>query len=221
MREQADRVKLAGAFARAARTYWASVHPILRGELRHWRARAAEIPDPVLRQLALHSHNHKLENLEGAAAFATFVKPDQRAVVVRALVAFQAAYDYADIVSEQPSPTRGSTPSSCTPRCWPRCNPTPPTTITLPTTPTARTAATCASWWTPRATPLGRSRRMPSSRSRPAAAPSASASTRASTTPPTPAKCSPGGGTHGHPPAADCAGGRHAPRAPHRSGCSR
>ncbi len=104
MREQADRVKLAGAFARAARTYWASVHPILRGELRHWRARAAEIPDPVLRQLALHSHNHKLENLEGAAAFATFVKPDQHAVVVRALVAFQAAYDYADIVSEQPSP---------------------------------------------------------------------------------------------------------------------
>lgn len=106
MREQADRVTLAGAFARAAPTYWASVHPILRRELHHWRTRAAAIPDPVLRRLALHAHHHKRGNLEGAAAFATFVTPDKRTVVARSLVAFQAAYDYADIVSEQPNPDR-------------------------------------------------------------------------------------------------------------------
>jgi tetraprenyl-beta-curcumene synthase len=103
MSRQTDSVKLAGAFARAARTYWAGVHPILRRELRPWRARAAEIPDPVLRRLALHALHDSFGNLEGAAAFATFVAPEQRAVAVRALAAFQAVYDYADVVSEQPS----------------------------------------------------------------------------------------------------------------------
>ncbi len=103
MRVRSDSAKLAGAFARAARTYWAGVHPIVRRELRPWRARAAEIPDPVLRRLALHALHDSHGNLEGAAAFATFVAPDQRAVTVRALVAFQAVYDYADVVSEQES----------------------------------------------------------------------------------------------------------------------
>jgi tetraprenyl-beta-curcumene synthase len=41
--------------------------------------------------------------LEGAAAFATFVARTRRAQVIRAQVAFQAAYDYADSLAETPS----------------------------------------------------------------------------------------------------------------------
>ncbi len=91
------------AFVGAARRYWLSVFPAVRRELRHWHLRANEIPDPVLRRLALEAQHHKRGNIEGAAAFAAFVEPASRPLVVRALVAFQTAYDYADILSEQPS----------------------------------------------------------------------------------------------------------------------
>jgi tetraprenyl-beta-curcumene synthase len=90
-------------FTGAARRYWLSVFPALRRELRHWLSRAGEIPDPVLRALALEAQRRKRGNIEGAAAFAAFVHPTSRPLVVRALVAFQTAYDYADILSEQPS----------------------------------------------------------------------------------------------------------------------
>ncbi len=70
--------------------------------MRYWRRRASEIPDPVLRQHALATHRGKSAHCEGAAAFATLVGPAQRAGVVRALVAFQAMYDYLDTISEQP-----------------------------------------------------------------------------------------------------------------------
>jgi tetraprenyl-beta-curcumene synthase len=41
--------------------------------------------------------------MEGAAAFATFVPRRARGSVIRALVAFQAIYNYADLLAEQPS----------------------------------------------------------------------------------------------------------------------
>ena len=41
--------------------------------------------------------------MEGAAAFATFVPWRARGSVIRALVAFQAIYNYADLLAEQPS----------------------------------------------------------------------------------------------------------------------
>ena len=47
---------------------------------------------------ALRKHG----NIEGAAAFAAFTPRTHRAAVVRALAAFQAAYSYADMLSEQP-----------------------------------------------------------------------------------------------------------------------
>ena len=43
-------------------------------------------------------------NLDGAAAFAAFVPAVRRPAVVRAQVAFQAAYDYVDTLAEQHSP---------------------------------------------------------------------------------------------------------------------
>lgn len=99
----ANRVALAGAFAGAARRYWLSVFPRVSAELRHWRRRALAIPDPKLRALALEAQV-KRGNMEGAAAFAAFVPHRHRLEAARAAVAFQSAYNYLDILVEQPSP---------------------------------------------------------------------------------------------------------------------
>lgn len=98
----ANRVALAGAFAGAARRYWLSVFPRVSAELRHWRRMALAIPDPRLRALALEAQV-KRGNMEGAAAFAAFVPHRHRVEAVRAAVAFQSAYNYLDILVEQPS----------------------------------------------------------------------------------------------------------------------
>ncbi|MCL2769218.1 MAG: tetraprenyl-beta-curcumene synthase family protein [Solirubrobacterales bacterium] len=98
----AHRVALAGAFAGAARRYWLSVFPRVSAELRHWRERALEIPDPSLRELALAAQR-KRGNMEGAAAFAAFAPHRHRAHAVQAAVAFQSAYNYLDMLVEQPS----------------------------------------------------------------------------------------------------------------------
>jgi tetraprenyl-beta-curcumene synthase len=88
-------------FALAALRYWLTVYPRVARELARWRRRAARIPDARLRALALAALA-KRGNLEGAAAFAAFVPPRRRGAAVRALVAFQAAYNHADLLAEQP-----------------------------------------------------------------------------------------------------------------------
>ncbi len=90
-------------FLAVAATYWTRVFPLIRSELRQWSARAGAIPDPALRSLAFQAHGAKRGNLEGAAAFAVFVPARFGASVTRALVAFQGAYDYVDVLSEQRS----------------------------------------------------------------------------------------------------------------------
>jgi tetraprenyl-beta-curcumene synthase len=97
------RTQLAAGFAGAATRYWLDVFPRVCGEVAHWRRRAEEIPDPVLRELALVNLNTERLNLDGAAAFAAFVPEARRAAVVRSQVAFQAAYDYVDTLAEQSS----------------------------------------------------------------------------------------------------------------------
>jgi tetraprenyl-beta-curcumene synthase len=57
----------------------------------------------VLRRLALITQKSEQGNLEGAAAFAVLAPRAHRARVVRAVVAFQATYDYIDKLAEQPS----------------------------------------------------------------------------------------------------------------------
>ncbi len=94
---------LASAFAGAASRYWLGVFPLVGRELRHWHERARQIPDPALRRLALITQDTERGNLEGAAAFAVLVPRAHRERVVRAVVAFQAAYDYIDTLAEQPS----------------------------------------------------------------------------------------------------------------------
>jgi tetraprenyl-beta-curcumene synthase len=91
------------ALAGAARSYWLSVFPDTCREVRSWRARAREIPDPALRRIALRAHSEKRGNLEGAAAFAAFVRPAGRHAAVRAVVAYQTMFDYLDDLSEEPS----------------------------------------------------------------------------------------------------------------------
>jgi tetraprenyl-beta-curcumene synthase len=88
-------------FLAIAKRYWVGVYPVIRCELRQWRARAGAIPDPKLRGLAFEAHSGKRGNLEGAAAFAVIVSSSMCLAVTRALVAFQGAYDYVDVLSEQ------------------------------------------------------------------------------------------------------------------------
>jgi tetraprenyl-beta-curcumene synthase len=102
MREQANRAGRAMAFVGAARRYWLGVVPCARGELRHWRSRAGEIRDPALRGLAFHAQCSKRESLEGALAFAAFAPAASRALAIRAITAYQLAFDYLDELSEQP-----------------------------------------------------------------------------------------------------------------------
>ncbi len=93
---------LAGGFTIAAEHYWLHVYPLARRELGHWQRRASQIPDPILRTIALDVLHSKRGNLEGAAAFAAFSPPHRRVSVIRASIALQAIYDYADTLMEQP-----------------------------------------------------------------------------------------------------------------------
>lgn len=95
-----DRMASAALFARAAGGYWAGVFPQVARELANWRERAREIRDPGLRAQA-QAALVKRGNMEGAAAFATFVPREHRTAVVRATVAFQTAYNHLDMLSEQ------------------------------------------------------------------------------------------------------------------------
>ncbi|HEX4805834.1 MAG TPA: DUF2600 family protein [Conexibacter sp.] len=97
------RLRLAVAFAHAALRYWLTVFPLVRRETRRWAKCAEAIPDPVLRRIAIETQRDERGNYEGAGAFATFVPLRRRAAVVRAVVAFQLAYDFADSLSEQPA----------------------------------------------------------------------------------------------------------------------
>ena len=98
-----ERILLAGVFTAAALRYWLTVFPGVARQLARWRRRADGIADPVLRGLALDALA-KSGNIEGAAAFATFVPRSHRKLVLRAVVAFQTAYNYLDLLTEQLGP---------------------------------------------------------------------------------------------------------------------
>jgi len=96
-----ERLALTATFAGAAVRYWLVVFPRAGWELRRWRRRAARIVDAELRWAALEALE-KRGNIEGAAAFAALGGMRRRGMVVRALVAYQAAYNYVDLLAEQP-----------------------------------------------------------------------------------------------------------------------
>ena len=95
------RLALDVSFVGAARRYWLGVFPRVCIERRRRRARALQIPDPLLRATALDAQR-KWGNVEGAAAFAAFVPARHRAAAARAMTCFQAAYNYLDMLGEQP-----------------------------------------------------------------------------------------------------------------------
>jgi tetraprenyl-beta-curcumene synthase len=101
-RPAADHLELAGVFTGTVVRYLCLVLPQVHSELARWHTRAAQIPSLCLRQTAAQALC-KRGNIEGAALFATLAPAVHRRGVVRALVAFQAAYNYLDALSELPS----------------------------------------------------------------------------------------------------------------------
>ncbi|MGA9284395.1 MAG: DUF2600 family protein [Solirubrobacteraceae bacterium] len=97
------RIIRATTFACAAHCYWLSVFPRARAELVAWRHRAQQIPDRVLREAAFDALKTKSSDLEGAVAFAVFAPPSMRSNVVRAITAFEIAFDYMDSIAELPN----------------------------------------------------------------------------------------------------------------------
>jgi len=82
--------------------YCARILPRAAHELSRWDARARAIPDATLRRHALAALR-KRANMHGAALFALLAPAGARAPAVRALVAIQSAYNYLDMLAEQPS----------------------------------------------------------------------------------------------------------------------
>jgi tetraprenyl-beta-curcumene synthase len=98
-RSHSSEPRLAGAFATTVARYLALVLPQASAELAHWRRHAQLIPNLRLRHVAEQALA-KRGNVEGAALFATLAPAAHRRRVVRALVAFQSAYNYLDALSE-------------------------------------------------------------------------------------------------------------------------
>lgn len=82
--------------------YLTSVLGPVRRDLAHWRERVRAIPDRALGAHARASLS-KRGNMEGAALSAVLVPAGARRETVRALVAFQTAYNYLDTLCEQPN----------------------------------------------------------------------------------------------------------------------
>jgi tetraprenyl-beta-curcumene synthase len=78
------------------------VFPGVCAERRRREARAQEIPDQLLRQVVVDALR-KWGNIEGASAFAAFVPRRRREAAARAMVCFQAAYNYLDMLTELPN----------------------------------------------------------------------------------------------------------------------
>jgi tetraprenyl-beta-curcumene synthase len=90
------------ALALAHARYFSSVSPLVRAQLRRWDARAAEIPDPFLRGLALGKLRNERFDFEAVAMIATIVPARYRERAVEAIMALQVMFAYLDALTEQP-----------------------------------------------------------------------------------------------------------------------
>jgi tetraprenyl-beta-curcumene synthase len=81
-------------------TYQRRIVPRVRAELAGWQARAIQIPDRSLRATALAALAEKSSNVAATAVFAILAPHRERAAVLRAIVALQAAIDYLDSLGE-------------------------------------------------------------------------------------------------------------------------
>lgn len=120
--------RVLAAFALANARYWLCVAGQVRGQMRHWEARAQAIGDPELRALALEKLHAEGFNAEAAAMAATIAPRATRAHAVRAIVALELLYDYLDGLSERPHADplgEGERLYGATRRCSPRRSPLP------------------------------------------------------------------------------------------------
>jgi tetraprenyl-beta-curcumene synthase len=103
----ADRRVLAAAawaLVTANVRYWTTVAPRVHGELARWQARAMQIEQPELRELALGNLEQEGFAAEVAATLATLTPLRLRATTLRAIVALEVMYDYLDALTELPAP---------------------------------------------------------------------------------------------------------------------
>jgi tetraprenyl-beta-curcumene synthase len=91
------------ALLSAGIAYWLTIYPRARREMRHWKRRAQQIPDPTLRAAALDKLTREHLNPEAAAFFAVLAPRRHRGQLVRLMVDYQIAYDYLDAINEQPT----------------------------------------------------------------------------------------------------------------------
>ncbi len=91
------------ALVGAGIAYWLTIYPRARREIRRWRRRAQQIPDPTLRAAALYKLTRERLNPEAAAFFAVLAPRRRRGPLVRLMVDYQIAYDYLDAINEQPA----------------------------------------------------------------------------------------------------------------------
>jgi tetraprenyl-beta-curcumene synthase len=91
------------ALASAHARYWSSVAPLVRRQLSTWETRAADIPDPNLKDLARGKLANERFNVEAGAMIATIAPARYRERTVKAIVALQVMYDYLDALTEQPT----------------------------------------------------------------------------------------------------------------------
>jgi hypothetical protein len=82
--------------------YWSGVAPRLRKHLICWERAARSIPEPALRGAALAKLHGERFNVEVAATIATISRRAQRNDVLEAIAALQIAYDYLDLLTEEP-----------------------------------------------------------------------------------------------------------------------
>ena len=74
--------------------------PAVAREIEHWRALAQAIPDPSLREDAVHALDNKRAHIEGAALYWTLATR-RSPTALRVLVAFEIMADYLDNTSER------------------------------------------------------------------------------------------------------------------------
>jgi tetraprenyl-beta-curcumene synthase len=79
-----------------------NVLPQARAEVGAWRRQAEQIPNNILRNVARQALLAKSDILEGALTFAVFAPPQTLSEVVRAITAFEIAFDYLDNLVEFP-----------------------------------------------------------------------------------------------------------------------
>jgi tetraprenyl-beta-curcumene synthase len=91
------------ALALAHARYLSSVAPLVRSQLRRWDARAAEIPDPRLQDLALGKLRNERFDFEAVAMIATIAPSRHRERAVEAIMALQVMFAYLDALTEQPT----------------------------------------------------------------------------------------------------------------------